>query len=159
MDFTKLQLPALSLSLCAHHDSRSLILISRAVMTDFVHIGLAFCDRAGWRQSHLAGQPTKPVSAGIDQAGVSLSSVHPNLVIAVLSDVAHPWKCLVAAFFNDFKVANLDTGHGEVGDLKLNLDGHTAVLLPLFRFDRGEAELGAHEELFAPSELLDAPDH
>ena len=60
-----------------------------------------------------------------------LESVHADLVVTILSDIPHPWKCLVSALFHNLEVADLHTRHREVGDLELNLDWHPAVLLPL----------------------------
>ena len=82
-----------------------------------------------------------------------------NLVFTILSDVSHPGKCLVTALLYNLEVADLHSRDSEVRDLELDLDGNTAVLLSLFSFDSWETELSSHEELFAPSELLDAPDH
>ena len=86
-------------------------------------------------------------------------SVHTDLVLAILGDVAHPWESLVSTLLHDLEVADLHARHREVWNLELDLDGHSAVFLSFFRLDGWEAELGTHEELFAPSELLDAPNH
>ena len=86
-------------------------------------------------------------------------SVHADLVVAILRDVAHPGQGLVAALLHDLEVADLHARDREVGNLELDLNWDATVLLALFRLDRGEAELGAHEELLAACELLDAPDH
>ena len=46
---------------------------------------------------------------------------HAQLVVAVLRNVAHPRKSLVAALFDDFEVPHLNARHCEVRDLKLYL--------------------------------------
>ena len=88
-----------------------------------------------------------------------IRSVHANLVVTILSDVTYPWECLVATLLHNLEIAHLNSRDCEVGNLKLDLDGHTTVLLALFRFDRWESELSAHQELFAAGKLLDAPNH
>ena len=47
------------------------------------------------------------------------SSLHADLVVSVLSDVAHPGKSLVTRLLNYFEVANLNTAHCEVGHFEL----------------------------------------
>ena len=88
-----------------------------------------------------------------------ICSLHPDLVFTILSDVSHPGKCLVATLLYDLEVADLHSRDSEVWDLELDLDGNATVLLSLFSFDSWETELSSHEELFAASKLLDAPDH
>lgn len=89
----------------------------------------------------------------------ALYSVHADLIVAILRDVANPRHGLVAALLDDLQVAHLDTRHGEVRNLKLELDGDTEVLVALFVNNTREAEGRAHMELFAARELLDDPDH
>lgn len=48
---------------------------------------------------------------------------------------------------------------GEIRNLKLDLDGHTAVLLALLDLDGREAKRRAHLKLLTSRELLDGPDH
>ena len=86
-------------------------------------------------------------------------SLHPNLVFAVLGDVPDPWQGLIATLFDDLEVTNLHARNSEVRYLKLDLDGNATVLLSLFCFNRGEPELGPHQEFLASSELLDTPNH
>ena len=81
--------------------------------------------------------------------------------------------------FDDLEVAHLDPARGEIGYLEFDADRalalassaqagdpahaapeaarHAASVL-VVAFDRGEAQLGAHEELLAAAELLDLPD-
>ena len=82
-------------------------------------------------------------------------SLHADLIVAILSYVAHPWKSLIARLFNDLKVPDLHPADREVGNFELDLDRDTAVLLALLGLDRREPEASAHHEFFATRELLD----
>lgn len=42
-----------------------------------------------------------------DGLSIDLYSGHSQLIITILSDVSDPWKCLVAGFFDDFQIADL----------------------------------------------------
>jgi len=70
-----------------------------------------------------------------DLIQIYCSSVHTDLIVAILCDVAHPRKSLVSAFLYDLEISDLDARDSKVRNLELDLDGHTAVLLPLFRLD------------------------
>ena len=60
------------------------------------------------------------------------NSLHADLIVTILSNVAHPWKSLIARLFNDLEVPDLDSADREVGNFELDLDRDTAVLLALF---------------------------
>lgn len=81
-------------------------------------------------------------------------------------------------WFSDLKVPHLDATRGEVGNLKLDLNGplgtlahaadaahasaeaarHAAAVLVVAP-DAGQAELGAHQKLLLAPKLLDLPDN
>jgi hypothetical protein len=65
-------------------------------------------------------------------------SLHANLIITILSDVADPRKSLVAALLDNLEVAHLHARNCEVRDLELDLDWDSTVLLSLFDFNRWE---------------------
>merc|ERR1719201_2116441 len=83
--------------------------------------------------------------------------VHPYLVLPALRDVPHPWESLVPGLLNHLEVAHLDPTDGEVGNLELDLDGRLATLRGGFAGNRGQAELGAQEELLPSGKVLDLP--
>ena len=58
-------------------------------------------------------------------------SVHTDLVLTILGDVAHPWESLVSTLLHDLEVADLHARHREVWNLKFDLDWHSAVFLSL----------------------------
>lgn len=86
-------------------------------------------------------------------------SVHANLVVTVLRNVAHPRHRLITTLLDNLEVAHLNAGNGEVGDFKLDLDRNAQIFFSLLVNNTREAERGTHMELFATRELLDDPDH
>ena len=90
---------------------------------------------------------------------IAVLSVHADLVVTVLRDVAHPGHRLIPTLLDNLEVAHLDAGNGEVRNFELDLDGNAQVLVSLLVHNTREAEGGTHMELFAARELLDDPDH
>mmetsp|Transcript_19785 Transcript_19785/g.45576 ORF Transcript_19785/g.45576 Transcript_19785/m.45576 type:complete len:209 (-) Transcript_19785:911-1537(-) len=84
-------------------------------------------------------------------------STHAQLIVAILGDVAHPWKRLVSALLDDLEIPYLDARDGEVGDLKLHRDRRLVLLILLIAHAR-QTEMSAHQVLLAAVELLYAPD-
>jgi len=86
-------------------------------------------------------------------------SCHPDLIVSILSNVSYPWKGLISALLNDFKIPYLDTTHCEIGDFELNLNRNSRVFLSFFSFNTRETELCSHKILFPSLELFYAPYH
>ena len=86
-------------------------------------------------------------------------SVHSNLVISVLSDVANPWQGLVSALFYDFKISHLYSTHCKVWNLELDLNGYFLIIFSCFVLNGWESETRSHQELFTSRELLYTPYH
>lgn len=81
------------------------------------------------------------------------------MVVAVLGDVPYPGQGLIATFFLNFQVTDLNAADREVRNLELDLDWDSGILLPFFGLDRWEAKLSAHVVFLTTGELLDTPDH
>ena len=54
------------------------------------------------------------------------------IIIAVLCDVPHPGEGLVATFFDNLEVADLDSRYRKVRNLKLHRDGCSLINLLLY---------------------------
>ena len=101
---------------------------------------------------------------------ISALGVCPELVVAVLRDIAHPGQRLVAALFDNLEVAHLNAAHREVRNFELdlndrvfgakldsptNLDGRFSF--HFVGFDRGQTERGAHQKLLSARKTLHLP--
>ena len=66
---------------------------------------------------------------------------------------------MVSALLNDLEISHLNTGHGEIRNLKFNLNRDTKIVISLFILDCWETKRGTHVEFFSAWELLDYPNH
>ena len=90
---------------------------------------------------------------------IYFGSVHSNLVVSILCDVAHPWQRLVSALFYDFKISHLNSTHSKVRDLELDLNGYFLIIFSCFVLNWRESETRSHQELFTSWELFYTPYH
>lgn len=71
------------------------------------------------------------------------TSIHPDLVLAVLGEVLHPGRGLVAAPVHDLQVAHLETRHRKERDLEVDVDRLLFVQVSLRGLDGRQLEVRA----------------
>ena len=86
-------------------------------------------------------------------------SIHSYLVVAVLSNISDPWKCLIATFINNFQISHLNSTHSKVRNFKLDLNRNFRIFFTVFVLYGWETKLCSHQEFFTSWELFDNPDH
>lgn len=86
-------------------------------------------------------------------------SVHSNLIVSILSNVAYPWQCLIATLFNNFEITNLNTTDCEVRYFKFYLNRNFLVVFTFLIFNRRKSKLSSHHKFFPSWKLLDNPNH